>query len=179
MERLFIITGADGHLGGTLIRLLRGGRHRSVVWCCRAICPLPGTASPISRGTSGDKDSLRPLFEGIPSGTAVYLIHTAGIVDISGEVLPLVRAVNVDGTKNVLSLCREYAVQRLVYVSSVHAIPEGDKTQVLHEIRHFDPDAVVGGLRQDQGGGHPSSAGRGGGGPGRGGGPPLRYPGPL
>ena len=23
MERLFIITGADGHLGGTLIRLLR------------------------------------------------------------------------------------------------------------------------------------------------------------
>ena len=128
MERLFIITGADGHLGGTLIRLLR--RRKAPV---RGLV-LPGHMPPAGDGVTyfqgdvRDKDSLRPLFEGIPSGTAVYLIHTAGIVDISGEVLPLVRAVNVDGTKNILALCQEYAVQRLVYVSSVHAIPEGDKT---------------------------------------------------
>lgn len=145
MERLFIITGADGHLGGTLIRLLR--RRKAMV---RGLV-LPGHMSPVGDGVTyfqGDvcqPESLEPLFQDIPAGTWVCLIHTAGIVDISGEVLPLVRAVNVDGTKHILSLCQKHAVDRLVYVSSVHAIPEGDKTQVLHEITHFDPDAVVGG----------------------------------
>ena len=145
MERLFIITGADGHLGGTLIRLLR--RRKAMV---RGLV-LPGHMPPVGDGVTyfqGDvcqPESLEPLFQDIPAGTWVCLIHTAGIVDISGEVLPLVRAVNVDGTKHILSLCQKHAVDRLVYVSSVHAIPEGDKTQVLHEITHFDPDAVVGG----------------------------------
>ena len=143
MERLFIITGADGHLGGTLIRLLR--RRKAMV---RGLV-LPGHMPPVGDGVTyfqGDvcqPESLEPLFQDIPAGTWVCLIHTAGIVDISGEVLPLVRAVNVDGTKHILSLCQKHAVDRLVYVSSVHAIPEGDKTQVLHEITHFDPDAVV------------------------------------
>ena len=145
MERLFIITGADGHLGGTLVRLLR--RRKAQV---RGLI-LPGHMPPVGDGVAYiqgdvcDPASLEPLFADIPAGTWVCLIHTAGIVDISGAVLPLVRAVNVDGTKNILSLCRKHAVDRLVYVSSVHAIPEGDKTQVLHEITHFDPDAVVGG----------------------------------
>lgn len=145
MERLFIITGADGHLGGTLVRLLR--RRKAQV---RGLI-LPGHMPPVGDGVAYiqgdvcDPASLEPLFADIPAGTWVCLIHTAGIVNISGAVLPLVRAVNVDGTKNILSLCRKHAVDRLVYVSSVHAIPEGDKTQVLHEITHFDPDAVVGG----------------------------------
>ena len=32
--------------------------------------------------------------------------------------------VNVNGTKNVLKLCTQYNVSRMVYVSSVHALPE-------------------------------------------------------
>ena len=85
-----------------------------------------------------------PLFAGL-EGRESYLIHTAGIVDISDQVSPLLYDVNVNGTKHILSLCREYQVKRLVYVSSVHAIPEGDKASVLHEVSVFSPDAVVGG----------------------------------
>lgn len=36
-------------------------------------------------------------------------------------------------------------MSRLVYVSSVHAIPEKDGLQVLREVHHFSPDEVVGG----------------------------------
>lgn len=143
MERLVIITGADGHLGGTLVRLLRKRKARVRGLILPGHMPPAGDGVTYIQGDVREPESLEPLFQDIPAGTWVCLIHTAGIVDISGEVLPLVRAVNVDGTKHILSLCQKHAVDRLVYVSSVHAIPEGDKTQVLHEITHFDPDAVV------------------------------------
>ena len=73
------------------------------------------------------------------------VIHTAGIIDISNHVSPELYDVNVSGTKNILALCREYPVKRLVYVSSVHAIPEQKRGNVTGEIRDFSPDAVVGG----------------------------------
>ena len=73
------------------------------------------------------------------------VIHTAGIIDISNHVSPELYDVNVNGTKNILALCREYLVKRLVYVSSVHALPEQKRGNVTGEIRDFSPDAVVGG----------------------------------
>ena len=73
------------------------------------------------------------------------VIHTAGIVDISETVSPQLYDVNVNGTRNIVALCREYGIQRLVYVSSVHAIPEKDKTSVLTEVNHFSPGEVTGG----------------------------------
>ena len=45
----------------------------------------------------------------------------------------------------MVELCREHQVKRLVYVSSVHAIPEKNKLQVLEEVDHFSADQVVGG----------------------------------
>lgn len=36
-------------------------------------------------------------------------------------------------------------MKRLVYVSSVHAIPEQEKLQVLEEVQNFSPEAVIGG----------------------------------
>mgnify|MGYP001075919511 CR=1 FL=1 len=144
MKRLFIITGAAGHLGNTIIRMLlhRGETIRGLI--------LPheqgsdGENIRYIRGDVRDKDSLRSLFEQTRE-REVYVIHTAGIIDISEKVSPLMYDVNVNGTKNVISLCEEYQVKRLLYVSSVHAIPEKDKLGVLTEVRHFSPELVVGG----------------------------------
>ena len=41
-------------------------------------------------------------------------------------------------------MCLKYHVKRLVYVSSVHAIPERPKDEVISEINQFDPRDVVG-----------------------------------
>ncbi|MCH1984323.1 NAD-dependent epimerase/dehydratase family protein [Ruminococcus sp. OA3] len=144
MKRLYIITGAAGHLGNTLIRTLlkRGEKVRGLL--------LPGEPAWMGdkvRYTEGDiryKDSLRPLFSDIKHRD-VIVIHTAGIVDISDEASDLMQQVNVGGTKHVIELCLEHRVQRLVYVSSVHAIPEHNRYAVLKEVREFSADLVVGG----------------------------------
>lgn len=144
MEKTYLVTGACGHLGGTLVRLLertgaqvRGLRLPSEQARDRAhVTYYPGDVR--------DRDSLRPLFRGL-AGLEVVVFHTAAIVDISGEVTPQMRDVNVNGTKNILALCREYGVKRLVYVSSVHAIPEKDGYAVLREVDRFSPQQVTGG----------------------------------
>lgn len=145
MAKQYIITGGAGHLGSTILRLLRrtGAPVRALV--------LPGeprnqASEQITyyTGDVRDPDSLRPLFEaGDPAETVV--IHSAGIIDISGKLSPALRAVNVEGTRNLLELCQAYGVSRLVHVSSVHAIPEPPQGQVIREVDAFDPDLVVGG----------------------------------
>ena len=95
-------------------------------------------------GDVTNPETLRPLFENT-FGSEVYVIHTAGIISIENNVSEKLRQVNVGGTKNIVDLCKEYKVKRLVYVSSVHAIPEGEKSETLTEISHFSPDEVIGG----------------------------------
>lgn len=144
MEKTYLVTGACGHLGGTLVRLLertgaqvRGLRLPEEQARDRAhVTYYPGDVR--------DRDSLRPLFQGL-ADREVVVFHTAAIVDISGEATPQMVDVNVNGTKNILALCREYGVKRLVYVSSVHAIPEKDGYAVLREVDRFSPRQVTGG----------------------------------
>lgn len=94
-------------------------------------------------GDVRDPDSLKSLFA--QAGPDTLVIHAAGIIDISGQLSPALRAVNVEGTKHILHLCREYGVARLVHVSSVHAIPELPRGQTIREVEAFHPDQVVGG----------------------------------
>ncbi len=96
------------------------------------------------QGDVRDKSSLEPLFADTDD-REVIVFHTAGIIDISEKVSQSMYEVNVGGTRNMVELCREHQVKRLVYVSSVHAIPEKNKLQVLEEVDHFSADQVVGG----------------------------------
>ena len=144
MKKLFIITGANGHLGGTIVRMLNG-RPVQVRGLVLKKKKKQDTGSiHYYSGDVREPETLRPLFEGCEDMETI-VIHTAGIIDISNHVSPELYDVNVNGTKNILALCREYPVKRLVYVSSVHAIPEQKRGNVTGEIRDFSPDAVVGG----------------------------------
>ena len=144
MKYIYIVTGAKGHLGSTILRLLQntGVDVRGLVLPTETARDYQNIR--YFTGDVRDPESLRSLFENT-GNLPVRVIHTAGIVDISEQVSPLLYDVNVNGTRNVVELCREYQVERLVYVSSVHAIPEKDKTSVLTEVSHFSPEEVVGG----------------------------------
>lgn len=143
MDRMYIITGAGGHLGGALIRELasRGARMRALA--------LPGERVPlldegdVTRGDICDTAVLEALFNGL-EGQDTAVIHAAGVVDISGRSDARMKQVNVEGTRNVIALCRRYGA-RLVYVSSVHAIAEAQPGEVIREADYFDPDKVEGG----------------------------------
>mgnify|MGYP005964440193 CR=1 FL=1 len=148
MKRLYIVTGAAGHLGYTLTRMLseQGCEVRGLILPGEKAEALPGVT--YCEGDVCRKETLLPLLEGA-HGKNAAVIHTAGIVDISGQELPRLFSVNVGGTRNVADLCREKGL-RMVYVSSVHAIPEKGKLDVLSEVKAFSPDDVVGGYAKSK-----------------------------
>ena len=50
----------------------------------------------------------------------------------------------MQGTQNILNLCQEYHAAKLVYVSSVHAIPEKPAPEASTEPDRFAPDEILG-----------------------------------
>lgn len=143
MKTRYIITGAAGHLGSTILRLLAGGEEGVTGLILPTERP-PVTAGNIRyvRGDVREPESLRPLFQDADSSSVV--IHTAGLISIAEKVSPAVRAVNAGGTEAMLRLSREYGVARFLYTSSVHAIPELPKPQVIREVDFFSPEWVTG-----------------------------------
>lgn len=141
----YLVTGAAGHLGSTIIREL------SASGCAVRGLLLPGETPKVTGGNISyrtgdvcDAESLRGLFEN-GQGRPLCVIHTAALISIAEKVPPKLYAVNVDGVKNILRLSREYHVRRLVHVSSVHAIPELPRGQVMREPDAFSADLVDGG----------------------------------
>ena len=143
MKRIYIITGAAGHLASTIIKYLRNTK------CLIRGLILPSESgeddSQITyyRGDVTDIESLRNLFSDLGCNE-VIVIHTAGIISIGDELTPRLYEVNVKGTKNIIEQCRLHHVKRLVYVSSVHAIPETDEQATISETGTFSKDTVVG-----------------------------------
>ncbi len=143
MKRLYIITGANGHLAGTIIRYLRD-----------TDCEIRGLILPSEHGDDdevlsffkgdvADIASLREIFTNLRGYEAV-VIHAAGIISVEREVSPLLYKVNVSGTKNIIELCLQHRVHKLIYVSSVHAIPEKENMAVIEEVSMFSPEKVIG-----------------------------------
>jgi len=139
---LYFITGAAGHLGSVITRQLinSGNEVRALVLPNEKHVP---EKAKLYFGDVRNKESLRPCFENL-NGHRLIVIHCAGIVSIASKFDQAVYDVNVTGTKNIVDLCREYNVSRLVYISSVHAIPEKPNGMTITEITEFNPDYVVG-----------------------------------
>lgn len=145
MKKLFIVTGACGHLGKAIIELLKSqnAQVRGLILKGVEAAPAGGGADYIE-GDVRDKGSLGELF----SGSEAYettVIHTAGIISIASRASKNMIATNVVGTQNILACSAEHKVSKLVYVSSVHAIPTARGKSVLHEATSFAPNDVVGG----------------------------------
>ena len=140
-QTTFLVTGAAGHLGSVLVRRLQrlGADWRGLVLPGQNVGGRPGFVE----GDVTAPASLEALFDGL-AGRRVIVIHTAGIVDISGLRGAEMQRVNVGGTANVIALCQAHPGTRLVYVSSVHAIPERGTHGPLCETREFAPERVIG-----------------------------------
>ncbi|MDO9628794.1 MAG: NAD-dependent epimerase/dehydratase family protein [Acholeplasmataceae bacterium] len=149
MSKLFIITGANGHLGNTIIRILKNQNHevRALILPTDSKKMLESLNVKVYYGDIRKPATLEPLFDLSDTNylmSDVNVIHAAGIVSISAKKHPILEAVNVLGTKNICDISLKYHVSRMIYVSSVHAIPELQNSETIKEIDFFDPNLVVG-----------------------------------
>jgi dihydroflavonol-4-reductase len=85
-----------------------------------------------------DYPALSDAFGGIDT---VY--HLAGIISILPGTNPMLGAVNVLGTRNVIHASLAHGVRRLIYTSSIHALRRIPHGVTIDESVPFDPEAAI------------------------------------
>lgn len=124
-----LVTGASGFLGSrTVAALSEHGYsvHALVRKTSRTDhLHLPGVT--IFHGDVADAESMKPAFEGVE-----YVIHTAADTGGSEEGGKLS---TIQGTMNILALCEQYKVRKLVYISTcnVYGVADYGNDQVVTE----------------------------------------------
>lgn len=113
------ITGASGFIGGKIAERLLGEGRRVRVLSRR---PLPHLEALGAEVIPGDLDNRESLRFGCLGAETIF--HVAGRVGVWGSRSDFFH-VNVEGTQNVISVCRELGVPRMVYTSSPSVVYNG------------------------------------------------------
>lgn len=141
----YLITGATGFLGRAVTEeLVRRGVP--VYALVLPDDPYTGTLPEdvhVINGNVCTKNSLESFFTAAPNVRSC-LIHCAGIISVASQPTNNLYLVNVAGTRNIMWMCLKHNVSRMIYVSSVHAIPEKPKGNVITEECDFSPGLVRG-----------------------------------
>ena len=144
-DTVVCVTGVCGHLGSVVAAQLcaagckvRGLRHR-----CGTPELLQGLDIDFFDGDVNDPASL-DAFMGRDAGAPLCVVHCAGLISIVSSYQKELHRVNVEGTKNVVEAAVRNGAEKLVYVSSVHAIAVEPGVKVITETDLFDPSKVVG-----------------------------------
>ena len=144
MKTIYLVTGANGHLGSAVCAALheKAADVRALVLPGENTDFLQALGVQIVRGNVCNPSELDAFFD--VGERRRIVIHCAGIVNITENAAKQMEAVNIGGTKNILEMCKKYKTERLIYVSSVHAIPVPAKGRVIREVTDFSPDLVEG-----------------------------------
>jgi dihydroflavonol-4-reductase len=132
------VTGASGHLGLSLVhRLLDDGRHVRTLtrYRSRYLADLP------IEFVDGDLASEQSLHSGFEGVEVVY--HTAGLISLDPHAWPAMRALNVEGTRTIVSLCQAHHVRRLIHVSSLEVFRTEPLSEPLSEMRPLISEDVA------------------------------------
>lgn len=143
-NRMYLVTGAAGLLGSNITKQLieAGEEVRALVLeGDPAVKHVPNQAE-VMFGDITNNVSLERFFT--TENREVIVIHCASIVTVVDEYSKKVYDVNVNGTRNVIEMCRKHQVKKLVYISSTSAIPELPGNQTIRETDHFSPEGIIG-----------------------------------
>ena len=129
----YFVTGATGFVGKEVARQLRAQGHTVI-----AIARNPDKADDlvamgvdVRKGDITDKDSLRAPMTGVDG-----VFHIAGWYKLGTKDKADGAAINIDGTRNVLSLMKELGVPKGVYTSTM-AVNSDTHGQMVDESYRF------------------------------------------
>ena len=111
------ITGASGHVGANLIRLLQPTGHNIKVLSHKDTRALQVSGMEIVKGDVLKRETLTTFCTNLD-----VVFHLAAHISIGGNNYDTVYAINVDGTKNVMEAAKQAGVKRFIHFSSIHAL---------------------------------------------------------
>ncbi len=144
MKKTFIISGASGFLGNNIIRELAKEKDieiRALILPNDSLKAIEGLPVKLFYGDVVNYSSLEKLFVDLKG--ECYIIHCASIVYVRTAYSKKVYDVNVNGTKNIANLALKYNA-KLIYVSSVHALEEKRRGEIVQEVDHYNIKKVYG-----------------------------------
>lgn len=135
-SHLALVTGANGHLGHNLVRLLieKGIPVRASVRSLKSATSLAGLNCEVVQADITDKPSLGNAFQGVETLYAVGAAFKLWAKNPKKDIYD----VNLQGTKNTLEAAAEAGVKRIVYVSSIAAL--NYSTVPTKESNGYNPD---------------------------------------
>lgn len=131
-----VVTGANGFLGAWLTkRLLAEGHEVSALIRGKNsdLSELENTKPNFVFGDITNIESLRHAFK-----NKDVIFHLAGVVAYKKSARSLMDQVNVQGTQNVVTVCKELQIPQLLHVSSVAAIGASFRPEILTEASTYN-----------------------------------------
>jgi dihydroflavonol-4-reductase len=129
---MILVTGGTGFLGSELLRQLteRGEKVRAIKRDTSVIPPIIAKNALIEwvEADTLDYFALSEAMEGIQK---VY--HCAAMVSFNPADYKMMQKVNVEGTSNVVNLCVDHSVEKLIHVSSVASLGNAKKGELITE----------------------------------------------
>ncbi len=134
-----VVTGASGHLGNTIVRMLieQGLPVRAAL---RRLDPPSLDGLPVERvhGDLLDRASLERAFAG-----ADRVIHAAAFISTQNADRANLERINIEGTHNVIEAVLASGAKRAVFVSSVEALDLRHRIVSDAEIDGFHPETTI------------------------------------
>lgn len=121
MERVLIV-GGSGFLGSHLVQQASGvckSTHYLDVAEPQHDLAKPDPSAVFHKVSLTDAEAVEAVFKESRPDT---VFHLASMIDCRPRPSPIVDAVNVGGTALIITLCKRYGVQRLIYTSSIEVM---------------------------------------------------------
>ena len=133
---MIFVTGASGLLGSHLIQSLvaKGKMVRALY---RNQIPSFKGAEKVD-WVAGDLLDVTALTDAMDGATQVY--HCAAIVSFSPSKAAMMIKANQEGTANLVNICLDQKVEKLVFVSSVAALGRIREDAPIDETMHWTPE---------------------------------------
>lgn len=139
---MIVVTGANGLLGSYIVRKLIDAKMPFMAMRRKSsdTSLLTDINDSIQwvEGDVTDPDTLIEIFS-----KAIGVIHAAAVVSYHKQDEELIKAINVEGTRNVVNACLETGIKRLLHVSSVAAIGKEKGQQFIDETSKWVEGSLV------------------------------------
>lgn len=135
-NNLVLVTGANGHLGNNLVRLLinKGFNVRASVRNIKNKEPFRGLSCEVVQADITNKESLIRALQGVEIFYAVGAVFKLWAKNPKKEIYD----VNMTGCRNMIEAASAAGVKRIVYVSSIAALDYSK--QPISENSGYNPD---------------------------------------